>query len=102
MIRDLSLLRDQIVLLEASEGRHVHLSPRRYLAAARAVRAAVEREYGCLPIRDFVFPGLPVLQTMAENIYFDHHGCFADADGTGAAISAKHMANRAIRRAKRG
>lgn len=100
MIRNLPLLRDQIVFLEVADNRHVGMNAQRYLAVARSVRATLERELGGVAIEAFAVTRLPTLQTTAENIYFETYGCFADLDGSGRAAVAHALADDLIERAR--
>ncbi|HET7795558.1 MAG TPA: hypothetical protein VFL64_19380, partial [Rhizobacter sp.] len=74
MFRDQSQLRDQIVFLQVADSHHIGMNASLYLAAARSVREIVERELGGLQMREFALDDVPVLQTTAENIYFESHG----------------------------
>lgn len=98
MFREQARLRDQIVFMEVTENHHVKMNAKRYLAAARIARQIVERELGDLEMREFAIRDLPALQTTAENIYFDSHGCFADLDGSGQAALARQLADALIAR----
>lgn len=93
-------LQQQIVYLESADAHHLGMNATRYLAAARSVRAIVERELGGLGMGEFTYTGVPTLQTTAENIYFDSHRCFADLDGSGWADLAQRMADQLIERAR--
>lgn len=93
-------LRAQIYFLESAEARQIDMDARRYLLAARAARAIVERELGTLAMKAFRFPELPTLQATAENIYFETYGYFADLDGSGDADHAQALATELIRRAR--
>ena len=100
MIRDMPKLRDQIVLLEVIDARHVGMNAKKYLLAARSVRTIIERELGGLAMHAFAVAELPALQTTAENIYFDSHRCFADLDGSGHPVVAQQLADKVIDRAR--
>jgi hypothetical protein len=99
VIGDLPQLRDQIVFLEVTDARHVGMNAQAYRMIARSVRETIERELGGLTMSAFAIAALPTLQTTAENIYFDSHGCFADLDGSGHARTAQALAKRLLSRA---
>lgn len=98
MFRNKSRLLDQIVFLEAADAHHVDMDAQRYLAVARSARRIVEFELGAVAMRDFQFPELPSLQTMAENVYFEGRRRFADLDGSGRAFDAQLLADALIER----
>jgi hypothetical protein len=91
----------QIICLEVSDGRHVAMDAGAYLRAARELREAIRRELGELPMRAFLTPALPSLQTSAENVFFDHHRRFADLDGSGGAGLAQALTDRLLQRLRR-
>jgi hypothetical protein len=72
-----------------------------YLRAARALREAIRRELGELPMRAFLIRALPSLQTTAENVFFDHHRHFADLDGSGGAGRAQRLTDALLLRLRR-
>ena len=100
MFREQTRLRDQIVFLEVADRRHVQMNAWRYQWAARTARVIVERELGSLQMREFALPQLPTLQTTAENIYFESHGCFADLDGSGHAGLAQQLTAQLLSRVR--
>lgn len=91
----------QIVRLEVADGRHVAMDAGAYLRAARELRDAIRGELGELPMHAFLIRALPALQTTAENVYFDHHRCFADLDGSGDAGRVQALADALLRRLQR-
>lgn len=101
MPRKMTRLLDEIVFLEMADAHPDEMNAMRYFAAARSARELVERDLGGLPMEDFVTPMLPSLQTTAENIFFDAHGCFADLDGSGAAQQAQALSAALMQRLRR-
>lgn len=87
-------LRDLVFALDRADRNLDRLSPDAYRAAARRALALTREEMGLLPMGDFAGP-VNALQSMAENIFFGIHGCFADLDGTGRAPVA-HSATRSL------
>jgi hypothetical protein len=98
MALDKTRLRDHLVFLEIVEARQVDMDAPGYLAAAQAVRRAIEHELGKLPMRAFVSDVLPTLQVTAQNVFFDSHRRFADLDGSGHALQAQALADGLLRR----
>ena len=92
---------NQIVCLEVADGRHTAMDAAAYQRSAGELREAIRRELGELPMRAFLNGSLPSLQTTAENVYFDHHRCFADLDGSGGAGQAQALADVLLRRLRR-
>jgi hypothetical protein len=84
-------LRDLVVSLDLSDRNLEKLAPDRYQDAAKTALLLTREEMGLLPIADFAGP-VSALQTMAENIYFGVHGCFADLDASGRAGAARMAA----------
>ena len=87
-------LRDLVVALDRADRNIEAMAPEAYQVAARAALVLTNEEMGLLPIADFAGP-VSALQSMAENIFFGIHGCFADLDGTGRAPVAL-IATRAL------
>ena len=77
-------LRDLVVALDRADRNIEPMTPEAYRDAARAVLELTHEEMGMLPIADFAGP-VTALQSMAENLFFDLHGSFADVDGSGRA-----------------
>lgn len=100
MFRNQTRLRDDIVFMDTADRGHTTMDAQRYQRAARTARDIVERELGSVKMSRFVFPDVPALQTMAENIYFESYGCFADLDGSGDAARAQALAAQALQRAR--
>lgn len=98
MPRDMNRLLDEIVFLDAADAQHVAMNAGKYLQTARSVREIVERELGALPMTDFVTPGLPTLQTTAENIFFERNRRFSDLDSSGNVHVARLIADQLIHR----
>ena len=98
MALDKIRMKRQIVCLEVTDGRHVAMDAGAYMRAARELREAIGRELGQLSMRDFVNDSLPSVQTTAENVFFDHHRCFADLDGSGSAALAQALADALLQR----
>lgn len=94
-------LRDQLVYVEWIDARRVHPDASGYLQAARALREAVMNDLATLPMRDFVHGDLPALQTIAQNVFFETRGRFADLDGSGSAVRAAEMADALLDRLAR-
>ena len=92
---------NQIVCLEVIDGRYVAMDAGAYWRAARELRKVIRRELGALPMRDFLIPALPSLQTTAENVFFDHHRRFADLDGSGGAGLALALTDGMLKRLRR-
>ena len=101
MALDKTRISNQIVCLEVTDGRHVAMDAGAYLRAARELRDAIRHELGELPMRAFLIRALPSVQTTAENVFFDHHRCFADLDGSGAAGLAQALTDRLLQRLRR-
>ena len=91
----------QIACLEVTDARQAAIDAAAYLRAARELRDAIRRELSDLPMRAFLIPALPSLQTTAENVYFDQHRRFADVDGSGGADLAQALTDRLLQRARR-
>jgi len=96
MALDKIRISNQIVCLEVTDARHVAMDAGAYLQAARELREAIRRELSELPMRAFLTRALPSLQTTAENVFFDHHRCFADLDGSGSAGLAQALTDRLL------
>ncbi len=101
MALDKIRISNQIVCLEVTDGRHVAMDAGAYLRAARELREAIRLELGALPMRAFLIRALPSVQTTAENVFFDHHRCFADVDGSGSAGLAQTLTHRLLQRLRR-
>ena len=101
MALDKFRLSNQIVCLEVSDGRHVAMDAGAYLSAARELREAIQLEFGELPMRAFLIRALPSVQTTAANVFFDHHGRFADLDGSGSAGLAQALTHQMLQRLRR-
>ena len=98
MALDKIRMKRQIVCLEMTDSQHVAMDAGAYMRAARELREAIQREFGQLSMRDFVDDSLPSVQTTSENVFFDHHRCFADLDGSGSAAIAQALADALLRR----
>lgn len=85
-------LRKQLVYLECVDLQQVHPDPRDYQRAAHALRQAVLNELAGVPMQEFVHDDLPALQTIAQNVFFETRGRFADLDGSGASQRAADAA----------
>ena len=94
-------LRDLVVALDLSDRNLNKLTADRYREAAKKALRLTREEMGLLPMADFAGP-VSALQTMAENIYFGVHGCFADLDATGRAGAAKTVTKDLMARLKPG
>ncbi len=101
MALDKIRISNQIVCLEVTDGRHAAIDAGAYLRAARELREAIRREFGALPMRAFLNRALPSVQTIAENVFFDHHRRFADLDGSGGAGLALAVSDRLLQRLRR-
>lgn len=91
-------LREQLVYLECVDSHHMQPDPRGYQRAAHGLRQTVLNELRDLPMREFVCGELPVLQTIAQNVFFETRGRFADLDGSGNARRAARVASALFRR----
>ncbi|MDQ2778375.1 MAG: hypothetical protein M3Y32_02325 [Pseudomonadota bacterium] len=89
-------LRNEIVMLEILEAHKVEMDATEYRTAARNVRHIVEHHWGALAMEQFVCSTVPALQTIAENVYFDHHRRFADLDGSRHALQAQAIADQLL------
>ena len=98
MALDKMRITHQIVCLEVADAWHVAIDAGAYLQAARALREALQGELGHLPMRAFLVHALPSLQTTAENVFFEHHRCFADLDDSGCAGLAQALSDRLLQR----
>ena len=87
-------LRDLVVGLDRVDRNIDEVDPSAYRLAAEKALRLTQEEMGLLPMGDFAGP-VSALQNMAENIFFRHHGCFADLDGSGRAPLAR-VATRAL------
>jgi hypothetical protein len=92
MPNDLAHLREQLVYLECVDLQRMQLDPRGYQRAADALRQAVLNELSAMPMREFVHRDLPALQTIAQNVFFETRGRFADLDGSGNTRRAAELA----------
>src|SRR5688500_1104592 len=90
-------LRDLVVALDLNDRNVRKLAPQEYRDAAAKALLLTHQEMGLLPMADFAGP-ISALQTMAENIYFQAHGRFADLDATGRATVAKTESRALYRR----
>lgn len=93
MAIDRTLLREHLVFIEAADSRQLPMDARAYQRAARTLRRAVERDLASLPMSAFVHDDLPALQTLAQNVFFESRGRFADLDGSGEARRAAEFAH---------
>lgn len=93
MAIDRTLLREHLVFIEAADNGQVAMEPRVYQDAARTLRRAVERDLADLPMSAFLHDDLPALQTLAQNVFFESRGRFADLDGSGHARRASEFAH---------
>lgn len=94
--RPMPRLRNELVMLEVLEAHKLEMDAAEYRAAARNVRHIVEHHLGALAMQQFVCGAVPALQTIAENVYFDHHRRFADLDGSHSALQAQDIADRLL------
>ncbi len=101
MALDKIRLSNQILCLEATDGRYAEMDAGAYLRAAGELRETIRREFGKLPIGAFLTRELPSVQTTAENVFFDHHGRFADLDGSGGAGLAQALTDGMLQRLRR-
>ena len=101
MALDKIRISNQIVCLEATDGRHAAMDASAYQRAARELREAIRRELGELPMRAFHIRALPSVQTTAKNVFFDHHRCFADLDRSGGAGRAQALTDGLLQRLRR-
>ncbi len=94
-------LRKQLVYLECVDMQRMHPDPRGYQRAAQALRQALLDELSGVPMQAFVHCDLPALQTIAQNVFFESRGRFADLDGNGsthcAAEAARALLNRMVK-----
>lgn len=81
-------LRDLVVALDRADRNIETMSPEAYREAAGHALKLTREEMGLLPIGDFAGP-VNALQTLAENLFFGIHRCFADLDATGRAPVAR-------------
>lgn len=95
---DRARLRKQLVYLECVDLQQVQPDPRGYQRAAHALRQAVRNELSGVPMHEFVHGDLPALQTIAQNVFFETRGRFADLDGSGSTHRAAEAASALLRR----
>jgi len=93
MLIDRTRLREQLVYLECVDSGHVQPDPRGYQRAAHALRQAVLNELSAVPMQKFVHGDLPALQAIAQNVFFETRGRFADLDGSGSTSRAAEVAS---------
>lgn len=91
-------LRNQLVYLEYVDLQPVHLDPCGYQQAARTLRQAVLNELSGIPMQLFVHEDLPALQAIAQNVFFETRGRFADLDGSGSSHRAAEAASALLNR----
>ena len=101
MALDKLRLSNQIVRLEVTDGRYAAMDADAYLRAARELRETIRRECGELPMGAFLIRELPSVQTIAENVFFDHHRRFADLDGSGGAAVAQALTDGMLQQLRR-
>ncbi|MDQ6685905.1 MAG: hypothetical protein M3Z16_12360 [Pseudomonadota bacterium] len=83
----LKQLRDLVRRLDRRDARIDADDADAYRSDAGQALKLTHEEMGLFPIGDFAGP-VNALQTLAENIFFSRHGCFADLDGSGRAGAA--------------
>ncbi len=93
----IKLLRDLVVALDRADHHLEAMTPHAYRDAAIRATALTREEMGLLPIGDFAGP-VNTLQTMAENLFFGIHRCFADLDASGRAPVAGRVSRELIAR----
>jgi hypothetical protein len=93
MLIDRARLQEQLVYLECVDLKHVRPDPRGYQRAAHALRQAVLNELSGVPMQKFLHDDLPALQTIAQNVFFESRGRFADLDGSGSTHCAAEVAS---------
>ena len=93
----IKLLRDLVVALDRADRKFEPMSPEAYRIAAAKAQVLTREEMGLLPMGDFAGP-CNSLQTLAENLFFGMHGCFADLDASGSASVARRAGRAFISR----
>ena len=91
-------MREQLVYLECVDAHRVKPDARGYQRAAHALRQVVSNELSQVQMGRFVHGDLPALQTIAQNVFFESRGHFADLDGSGCAQHAAEVAAVLLRR----
>jgi hypothetical protein len=86
-------LREQLVYLECVDAHYLQLDARGYQRAAHALRQAVLTELSAVPMQEFVHGDLPALQTIAQNVFFETRGRFADLDGSSSTRRVAEVAS---------
>ena len=89
---DRARLRKQLVYLECVDSHQVEPDPRDYQRAAHALRQAMLNELSAVPMQEFLHGDLPALQAIAQNVFFEGRGHFADLDGSGSTRRAAEIA----------
>lgn len=98
---DRARLREQLVYLECVDSNHLRPDSRGYQRAAHALRQTVLNELSAVPMQAFVHGDVPALQTIAQNVFFESRGRFADLDGSGSTRRAAEVAGALLRRVVR-
>lgn len=98
MAIDRARLRSHLVCLEATEARCQRPDPEGYRRSAQALRLAVQRDFSGVPMKSFMHPELRALETIAQNVFFESRGRFADLDGSGSALRARELGEALLER----
>ena len=93
----IKLLRDLVVALDQADRNLEAMTPEAYREAAIRATVLTREEMGLLPMGDFAGP-VNTLQTLAENLFFGVHRCFADLDASGRAPVARRASRELMAR----
>ena len=93
----IKLLRDLVVALDRADRNLEAMTPEAYREAAIRATVLTREEMGLLPMGDFAGP-VNTLQTLAENLFFGVHRCFADLDASGRAPVARRASRELMAR----
>lgn len=98
---DRERLQEQLVYLECVDLHEVQPDARAYQRAAHALRQAMLNELSDVPMQEFLHVALPSLQAIAQNVFFEIRGRFADLDGSGETGRAAEEACALLKRMAR-
>jgi hypothetical protein len=90
-------LQDAIVVLQLMDDGRSPCTPEAYRCAAASARHLVWEYLRRVPMHAFQNT-FEALESTAENLYFESHGCFADAGLTGASESARRGCDALVER----
>lgn len=91
MSTQMETLRDLIIALDLNDRNLKRLSADEYRVAAVKTYGPLLAECAAVPMIDFT-KGVDALQTIAENVFFENRGFFADLDDACLATRAKEIA----------